>query len=523
MGSSSRDGDSPPKRPPLSRRLLLSAGTFSLSLLVLELLTRACSAPPAPVLLRDSLFVSQLELPHLGGSHDTAAWRLDGRPPLAEGKRPDEVRVFVFGESSVQGVPWNYPGSPVTMLHDQLRARFPSRDITVVNMGRGAANTADVYYLLLSVERFAPDYVIFYMGANDHYDSPEMCGPVNHPVFHRAWRWAAAHSRLAWALRVLAPPRISGRLSWVQNGSHRDLCDQAAGFQAWTDILVDAALRSGAQVLVTTPVEDALAWVPCDETGCTLEGQAQARGAYRLILACLLDETCDLNAFWRAHATEQRDEQGWFYRVCDETGTCQLLGSSWLHGRAEAWRLSATRRRAHLVDFLGQLERQHSLLLPPLFIDQLHLSLEGYWLLASRWVNALGPLLESGPTVAQPADPDPPPFDRRGYLPAILRDSSVEDGACLLIRAARGCFLARMPLIGTYMLRAATEIDEPVAGTAPSRARATAQVLLGWLRRQIGAEPRLPPDLAPAIDRVDWTDLDRQLSRRDCSGVGWTQ
>ena len=116
---------------------LLGPSTGGIRAHVAELSTRLLVAPPAPILLRDGIYVSQLPLV---SGRDTVAWLSGGdHPPLSTAKRDGEIRIFVFGESSVQGSPWEYPGSPPTMLYDQLHSRFPGRDLTVVNMGRGAA------------------------------------------------------------------------------------------------------------------------------------------------------------------------------------------------------------------------------------------------------------------------------------------------------------------------------------------------------------------------------------------------
>jgi hypothetical protein len=55
------------------------------------------------------------------------------------------------------------------MLHDHLGASLPGRDVTVVNMGRGAGTTMDSYYFLATIARLSPDFIVFYQGGNDFF------------------------------------------------------------------------------------------------------------------------------------------------------------------------------------------------------------------------------------------------------------------------------------------------------------------------------------------------------------------
>ena len=202
-------------RPPRPRRRgarwLLALASLASTLLLGECGVRCFVPRPAPHRASEGLYFNTLR-------------KVDGfdtrlivtGESLPEKKRPGELRIAVFGESTVQGSPWDSMGSPPTMLRDQLVALYPGRDLTIINMGRGAGYSMDAYYFLVSLKTFALDYVIVYEGANDEYKlDREMCLPSTHPHLHAAWRWIVTHSRLAFTLRAVAP-------GWLLDLQNRD-------------------------------------------------------------------------------------------------------------------------------------------------------------------------------------------------------------------------------------------------------------------------------------------------------------
>jgi hypothetical protein len=486
------------------KRLLLSALSFLFTFLLLEGVVRLLGLPRAPVLLREGIYVSQL--PMVTG-RDTVP-SVTGSP-LPASKRPGELRVFVFGESSVEGGPWAYGASPPSMLHDHLRAILPQRDFTVVNMGRGASTMMDAYYFLVSIEAYAPDYIIFYQGSNDLFHTDrERCAPALHPRAHGAWRWLVERSRLLWAARALGPraytklrPQTSGRTgsspghAFGQDQQPGDLCDVTTGFPAWTDLLVSTAKAMGARVIVTTPVENPLRWP--DDNARSLSVQSEP---YQRLLSCALTDDCDIVATWRA----VRDTP---------TFTWDRLAP-----RRRAWRDTARERGARFVDFAGSMERDaEGGLRPPIFAEEVHLSLEGNWRLSWLWATELRSLVEGSPSPGLAAPP--PAVDERHYLSETARYSHQGTGACILLRCADRYVRLNMRVLAGELLREAVRVDAPAPGAAaPSRAGATAQLLLGKLRRDAGLDPGLPPALAARLSGLDLAGITRELQRYgDCS------
>lgn len=483
-----------------TKRLTLSVVSFLVTFLVLEGVFRLLDLPGAPVQLREGVYASQL--PMVTG-RDTVPV-LTGSP-LPVAKRPGEIRVFVFGESSVEGGPWGYGGSPPSMLRDHLHARSPQRDFTVINMGRGASTMMDAYYFLVSIEPYAPDYVVFYQGSNDlfHTDA-ERCAPALHPRAYGAWRWLVQRSRFLWAARALGPrlytrlaPGISAKPApspghaFGKDQQPGDLCDVTAGFPAWTDLLVSTAQAMGARVVVTTPVENPLRWA--DENARSLSTPGEP---YQRLLSCALADDCDIVATWKA----VRDTP---------TFTWDRLAP-----RRRAWRETARARGAGFVDFAGSIERDaEGGLRPAIFAEEVHLSLEGNWRLASAWAGELGALIEDGPSPGL-APPPAAAVDERYYLSEAARYSHQDGGACILLRCAERYVRLNMRVLAAELLRSAASLDGP----APSRAGATAELVLGRLRRDAGLDPRLPPSLAARLEGLDLRKLTEELQKHsDCS------
>ena len=482
-------------RPTWMRLGLSCFGLFVL-LGALEVFVRRTVEPPAPLHLRDGIYVSQLGL--VNGRDNTPM--VQGAR-LEERKRAGELRVFVFGESSVQGAPWGFAGSPVAMLYDQLHTVFPTRDLTVVNMGRGAAKTIDSYYFLITIARFSPDIIVFYQGGNDVFHADyEVCAAAEHPTLHRAWRWGVEHSRLLWTVRAIGPARmvrLLGRSPSNQNG-RPDACRPDPTFRTWTTLLVETAGRMGARVFVTTPVENPLRHTEVDDVRRETDERLDVPGkseAYRRLLACRITAGCDPVAAWnQAHPTEWDDR-------------ARMLA------RRAVWRDVAAGHRAPVVDLFDDLQANYGGgRFEAMFIEEVHLTLAGYWRLAWLWARALGPVI-GGPETPLAASARPPPFDENRYVSTLARHEG-SDVACILLGTAAWHLQANLVLVGASLAREAVRLEAPPpGGLARSRAGRLAQVLLGWLRQQLGMAPGLPDALLPALRDFDVAVLADELRR----------
>ena len=459
-----------------SRRWALNLGLalagFGLACLVLEGLSLRLAPLPAPVRLREGLYVSSLPLI---SANPSCRWRpsVKGEAlPLA--RRPGERRVFVFGESSVEGTPWKYRASPPTMLYDRLSELPALGPLTVVNMGRACSSMVDSYYYLLSIAPYRPDIIVFYQGSNDgfgRYD--ENCLPSLAAPLHAAWRFLVERSHLLRALRMLTPDaaiRRRGLRAGKPLPPGEPRCDPRKTFRRWTDILVRTARGLGAEVIVTTPVRSPLtglefrAWQPeSPPLAQALEGRDEF---YRKLLRCELTAGCDMDRL--AEALPQ-----------DNTGRE-------IEERAAAWRESAAAYGARFVDFSPGLN---------LFIGETHLSIEGYRLLSSRWSWAAAGML-GGADIAETAAHSETTL-RRYERDLRAEGRPVEE---IFYQEGLSYLNARMFLL------AAPPLEE-----AARRAIPEAKLGVAWLRQRVGLRPDIPAAL-----RSRWRsfDADALPSRR---------
>ncbi len=189
---------------------------------------------------------------------------------VAEKKPANAVRIVVLGESAAQGIPVPmFAFAP--QLRAQLRARYPEKNIEVINTGVVAINSHVVYQIARDVARYAPDLFVVYMGNN------EVVGPYGpgcsylsdmRPLWAiRLGAWvqstrtgqlvAAAMAKVA---RLKKPPLEWGGMAMFVNSAVRGddprLEAVYRNFEANLRDIVRVATRAGAQTLLCTVVSN---------------------------------------------------------------------------------------------------------------------------------------------------------------------------------------------------------------------------------------------------------------------------
>ncbi len=81
-------------------------------------------------------------------------------------KPANTVRIVVLGESAAQGIPMPAFGF-APQLRAQLRARYPDKNIEVINTGIVAINSHVVYQIARDLADFSPDLFVVYVGNNE--------------------------------------------------------------------------------------------------------------------------------------------------------------------------------------------------------------------------------------------------------------------------------------------------------------------------------------------------------------------
>ncbi len=81
-------------------------------------------------------------------------------------KPPNTVRIVVLGGSAAEGIPAPAFGF-VPQLRAQLRARYPGKQIEIINTGVVAINSHVVYQIARDLTKFSPDLLLVYLGNNE--------------------------------------------------------------------------------------------------------------------------------------------------------------------------------------------------------------------------------------------------------------------------------------------------------------------------------------------------------------------
>jgi len=84
-------------------------------------------------------------------------------------KKTNSFRVFILGESSAQGYPYNPMGSFSRYIRRRLELVYPYTEIEVVNIGMTAVNSYTLLDLLVGVLDQKPDLILIYAGHNEYY------------------------------------------------------------------------------------------------------------------------------------------------------------------------------------------------------------------------------------------------------------------------------------------------------------------------------------------------------------------
>lgn len=89
--------------------------------------------------------------------------------PFDKVKENNSFRIFILGESSAAGFPYEPNGSFSRYIRDALQLLYPSKNIEVVNIGISAISSYVIRDLLPGMIEQKPDLVIIYTGHNEYY------------------------------------------------------------------------------------------------------------------------------------------------------------------------------------------------------------------------------------------------------------------------------------------------------------------------------------------------------------------
>ena len=112
-------------------------------------------------------------LSHLNPSVDAAYCREELRGPEPrpfQSQRPDkEIRILVVGESSVWGYPYSSELSFPRQMECLLARQYPERKVTVLNAGIVGLSTLPISDLVMQAAKVNPSMLVLYCGHNEFY------------------------------------------------------------------------------------------------------------------------------------------------------------------------------------------------------------------------------------------------------------------------------------------------------------------------------------------------------------------
>ena len=127
-------------------------------------------------------------------------------------KQPGTFRIVFQGESSAIGFPYMHGAAPARMLGQRLQATFPSRNIEVINTALIAVDSYTLLDFANEIIAQHPDAVMIYAGHNEYYGpfgAGSARGPARNRHFVRAWL-LVHRLRIAQLLSNILTPRSTG-------------------------------------------------------------------------------------------------------------------------------------------------------------------------------------------------------------------------------------------------------------------------------------------------------------------------
>ncbi|MBI3190022.1 MAG: hypothetical protein HYZ33_05180 [Ignavibacteriales bacterium] len=101
-------------------------------------------------------------------------------------KQPNTKRIFMLGESTMAGFPFDYNATAPRLLADRLKQTLPQFNIEVINTGLAAVNSYTVLDFAQELVDYEPDAFVVYVGHNEFYGAMG----VGSTEYFGQWRWA---------------------------------------------------------------------------------------------------------------------------------------------------------------------------------------------------------------------------------------------------------------------------------------------------------------------------------------------
>ena len=132
-------------------------------------------------------------------------------------KSPNSLRIFVLGESTPAGFPYQYNLTPSHLLQKQLESIFPGRNIEIVNASLTASNSYTVLEFISELVDYKPDVFVVYSGQNEFYGALGVGSTIS--LGHERWLIRAYQKFRSFKTFILLENEVSDLWFWI-NGQN---------------------------------------------------------------------------------------------------------------------------------------------------------------------------------------------------------------------------------------------------------------------------------------------------------------
>ncbi len=128
-------------------------------------------------------------------------------------KSPRTCRVFVLGESTPAGFPYQYNATPSYILRRLLERALPEKNFEIINVSLTATNSYTVLEFIDELMHYKPDAFIIYSGQNEFYGALG----VGSTISLGKERWLIRTYQQLWNFKifVLLHDALMGVSNWI--------------------------------------------------------------------------------------------------------------------------------------------------------------------------------------------------------------------------------------------------------------------------------------------------------------------
>ena len=128
-------------------------------------------------------------------------------------KTQNSLRIFVLGESTPAGFPYQFNLTPSNLLLKQLGSILPGKNIEIVNASLTATNSYTVLEFIDELVDYKPDVFLIYSGQNEFYGALGVGSTIS--LGHERWLIRTYQRLRAFRTFVLLENALTGLSHWI--------------------------------------------------------------------------------------------------------------------------------------------------------------------------------------------------------------------------------------------------------------------------------------------------------------------